>query len=376
MNKPPRQNKRRRGEEGFMIFKREKWELRQMQALPMQLKVLMSAERVKSWYEHFSHYDVEWGDDGPPGVYQSFSGGKDSTVLRHIIQNHCYGVYDCPIVFVDTGLEYPEVRNFAIANADVVLRPKMNFRQVLMTYGYPVIGKNQARYIRDLQNAHGQNNATVNLRLTGYNRQGRYCPTMKLADKWHFLKDAPFKISEQCCDVMKKEPMRRYQKETGRMPIVGTMCSESQSREKAWLQNGCNAFDAKYPQSRPLSFWHEKDILMYLLLFDVPYASVYGEIKCTYKGEPCSTERAKDILLEKRDSFAQIEVERDFDFFTTGVSRTGCMFCAFGAHLEHRPNRFQQMKITHPKQYDYCMRPTDQGGLGMAEVLDYIGVDH
>lgn len=52
------------------------------------------------------------------------------------------------------------------------------------------------------------------------------------------------------------------------------------------------------------------------------------------------------------------------------------MFCAFGAHLESCPNRFQQMQETHPKQYDYCMRPVDQGGLGMAEVLDYIGIDH
>ena len=195
-----------------MKFKRERWELQQMQSLPLRHKIEMTARRIESWYEYYDSYDLRWGDDGPPGIYLSFSGGKDSTVLRHILKNHCIGVYDCPAVFVDTGLEYPEVRRFAIENADVVLRPKMNFRQVIMTYGYPVIGKNQARYIRDLQNAHGQNDATVNLRLTGYNRKGVYCPTMKLADKWVPLKDAPFKISEQCCDVMKKEPMRRYQK--------------------------------------------------------------------------------------------------------------------------------------------------------------------
>lgn len=47
-----------------------------------------------------------------------------------------------------------------------------------------------------------------------------------------------------------------------------------------------------------------------------------------------------------------------------------------GGHPESCPNRFQQMQVSHPKQYDYCMRPVDQGGLGMAKVLDYIGVDH
>lgn len=358
-----------------MQFKRDRWELRQMQALPLRHKIRMAAERIESWYSYYNSFDLRWGDDGPPGIYMSFSGGKDSTVLRHILLNHCIAVYDCPTVFVDTGLEYPEVRKFAIDNADVVLRPKMNFRQVILQYGYPVIGKNQARYIRDLQNAHGQNDATVNLRLTGYNRKGVYCPTMKLADKWQPLKDAPFKISEQCCDVMKKEPMRRYQKETRRMPIVGTMCCESSSREKSWLMNGCNAFDAKYPQSRPLSFWTENDILMYLFLYDVPYASVYGEIKCKYKGEVCPADKAKELLLSDL-STKSIDFEKDFEFYTTGVSRTGCMFCAFGAHLESCPNRFQQMKITHPKQYEYCMKSVENGGLGMAEVLDYIGIDH
>lgn len=195
-----------------MQFKREKWELRQMQAMPLRLKIQMTAQRIESWYEYWDSYNIRWEDDGPPGVYLSFSGGKDSTVLRHILKNHCIAVYDCPVVFVDTGLEYPEVRNFAMQNADVVLRPKMNFRQVILKYGYPVIGKNQAHAIRDLQNAHGQNDATVNLRLTGYNRKGVYCPTYKLAEKWVPLKDAPFKISEQCCDVMKKSSVQAIRK--------------------------------------------------------------------------------------------------------------------------------------------------------------------
>jgi hypothetical protein len=52
------------------------------------------------------------------------------------------------------------------------------------------------------------------------------------------------------------------------------------------------------------------------------------------------------------------------------------MFCMFGAHLEKEPNRFQRMKETHPKQYEYCMKPVEEGGLGLATVLDYIGVKY
>lgn len=109
------------------MVKRECWELQQMQSLPLELKIRKSQERIKEWYEYW---------DGM--VYISYSGGKDSTVLKHLVQS----MYpDVPAVFVDTGLEYPEVRKMAIKNSDIQLRPKMNFKQVLTTYGYPIISK-------------------------------------------------------------------------------------------------------------------------------------------------------------------------------------------------------------------------------------------
>lgn len=56
---------------------------------------------------------------------------------------------------------------------------------------------------------------------------------------------------------------------------------------------------------------------------------------------------------------------------TTGASRTGCMFCMLGVHLEKEPNRFQRMAVTHPQLYDYCINK-----LGCGKVLDYIGVNY
>ena len=63
-------------------------------------------------------------------------------------------------------------------------------------------------------------------------------------------------------------------------------------------------------------------------------------------------------------------------YYTTGCNRTGCIFCGFGCHLEKEPNRFQQLKETHPKLYEYCMKSWDEGGLGLDEVLNYINVKH
>jgi 3'-phosphoadenosine 5'-phosphosulfate sulfotransferase (PAPS reductase)/FAD synthetase len=75
----------------------------------------------------------------------SFSGGKDSTVLLHIARQ----IYpNIPAVFSDTGLEYSAIREFVKTwdNVDII-RPDMNFGQVITTYGYPIIGKEVAEAI-------------------------------------------------------------------------------------------------------------------------------------------------------------------------------------------------------------------------------------
>lgn len=104
-------------------------DLRQLQALPLNLKVALTKQRVRQWVQEF----------GESGVYVSFSGGKDSTVLLHIVRS----LYpDVVAVFCDTGLEYPEIREFVKTFRDVVwLKPKMTFRKVIEKYGYPFISK-------------------------------------------------------------------------------------------------------------------------------------------------------------------------------------------------------------------------------------------
>ena len=327
-----------------------------MQSLPLDIKIRMTKERIQQWYEYW---------DGQ--VYVSFSGGKDSTVLKHIVDS----MYDnIPAVFVNTGLEYPEIQQFVrdikagkydCFSSDIeIIRPEMRFDEVILKYGYPVISKEISRKVKDgkmaLEKGNDKSYALKQFNGEYLNKNGEI--SIYNIKKWKFLLDAPFKIHNQCCDVMKKKPARQYTKETGRKPIIGTMASEGQLRYVAWLKTGCNAFDKKEPSSQPLSFWTEQDILHYIKQFDVPYCSVYGDIVPDDEGG----------LLK-----------------TTGCNRTGCIFCMFGCHLEKEPNRFQQLKETHPRQYEYCIgggeyvdgkwQPSKEG-LGLGKVLDYIGVKY
>ncbi len=293
----------------------EAWELRQMQGLPLEIKIKKTQLRLREWYEYFG------GE-----VYVSFSGGKDSTVLLDIARK----MYpDIQAIFVDTGLEFPEIRAF-VKTIDNVrwLKPEKDFKTVILENGYPVISKETALTVYYAKKGSQWAIDKLNgIAKTEFRRRFR---------KYKYLIDAPFKISNACCQELKKKPIHKYERETKKVPIIATMAQESLVRQQSYLRIGCNSFSSKRPISHPLGFWLEKDIWNYINQFHIPCSSIYDK----------------------------------------GYERTGCMFCMFGCHLEKEPNRFQKMQFTHPKLWEYCLKSINDGGLGMAEVLDYIGVPY
>lgn len=234
-------------------------DLWQMQSLPLEAKIRMTKYRIRQWVEYY----------GEDGVYVSFSGGKDSTVLLDLVRQMYSNV---TAVFVDTGLEYPEIREFVKTFSNVVwLKPKKNFKQVITEYGYPFISK-------------------------------------EVSDK--------------------VDGARKY------MQALNDAQSRERERERATIES--------------IEYYR-------------PICSVYGDIvtepsDCDYEFTERSEIFDKDRPLLK----------------TTGCSRTGCMFCGYGCHLEKSPTRFEQMKETHPKQYAYIMKPVEEGGLGYKDVIDWI----
>lgn len=317
-------------------LKLNSWQFCQRKYLPWETKLRLTRVRIREWYENW---------DGQ--VYQSYSGGLDSTVLLHLIRSEIGEAV--PAVFSNTGLEFPEIVNFArkASGAYEEIEPcdrkgkKITFRQVILLYGYPLISKETAEKIYKLRN-YNLSKRYRNYLLNGDER-GKLG---KLPDKWRFLLEAPFQISNRCCDVMKKTPFKRYVKRSGRVPYIGTTQDEGFRRERQYAHTGCNVYDGNTVKSQPLGFWTKQDVLRYVIENDLEICSVYGDIR----------------------------KKADGTYYITGEQRTGCMFCAFGAHLEQEPNRFQRMLVTHPRRYEYCMKPVCDGGLGMETVLDYTGI--
>ena len=302
-------------------------ELKLMQNYPLEMKIERTKQRIREWVDYY----------GENGTYISFSGGKDSTVLLDIVRS----IYpNIEAVFINTGLEYPEIYKFVKTFKSVtILKPEMNFKQVINTYGYPVISKENSQYIYEIRHS---TKKMRQRRLYG-DSKGRF----KLPNKYHYLIDAPFEISNKCCEVMKKRPVKKFEKETGKVPIIGTMAEESSLRQQSYLQHGCNAFESKRPVSTPLGFWRQQDILEYIYKNDLKIASVYGEV------------------IEDRNLLDECT------YSTTGCERTGCIYCLYGINHDATPNRIQRLKKTHKKQYDYCINK-----LKLGEVLDYIGVKY
>lgn len=291
---------------------------RKLMALDVQDKEILTYEKLDEWY-------TAWGGQ----CYVSFSGGKDSTVLAYLaawyLSSFRTPPWELNLVFVNTGLEYPEIQKFVNEYADwlrrefprvnvnlVRLRPKMNIRQVVTKYGYSIVSKEVANNVWLARR--GNKYRMMRFRGEMLDKDGN--KSIWNCDNWAFLLDAPFLVSSECCHIMKKRAAHTYERESREKPIVAMMAEEGRQRFQTWTATGCNAFEGKRPMGKPMSFWTEQDVLRFIVERNLPYASVYGDIVAS------DGENDYDATLV------------DCPLHCTGCQRTGCMFCGFGSHLE------------------------------------------
>lgn len=274
-------------------------------------------------------------------TYIGYSGGKDSTVLRHLVDSYCkaFGHPDPPLVFNNTTNEFKEMIAFVKAQGDRViwLKPKMTFAQSLIKNGYPVVSKEQAQYIREAKST--KSKKLLYLRMNG--RGGDKGSQGMISKKWQFLVNADVKVTEKCCKILKKDPAKAFEKETGLSGFLGTTTEEGTLRKQSALKFGCNIYSDTRSLSRPMLIWTEKDVWAYIKRYDLPYCSIYD-----------------DQVID--------------GVIIPGEERTGCAYCGFGQHLEQKRtgmNKFQRLSYREPNRYKSFMDK-----LGYRSILRMVGI--
>lgn len=252
-------------------------------------------------------------------AYVSFSGGKDSVVLLYLAK---IIKPDIKAVFFNTTNEFPEMYYFIKQFNCKIIQPEMNLKKVIEKEGFPLVSKEQSQYIREARTT--KSDKLRNLRLNGRNgtRQGM------ISKKWQYLVNQKFNISEKCCDWLKKRPAKKFEKQNKLMPLIGINITESQLRKQLFLKTGCNAFELKRPASYPLSIWTIENIWEFIKQNNIPYCEIYDK----------------------------------------GETQTGCMICGFGCHKD---NRFERLKILHPKAYEIGMN-LKNNGVTYREAIDIV----
>lgn len=274
-------------------------ELRRLQKQPYEWKVGHALDVIREFVEH----------EGENAVYVSFSGGKDSLVLLHLVRS----IYpEVPAVFANTVIEFPEQVKFVRSFPNVTeVHPIKHFPKIIKEDGIVYPSKEVAMYIKDARN--GVRYAVNGLKGLGkYGKENSYKARFK---KWAYLMDCGVKISTDCCELMKERPMRDYEKQNGKSPIIGTRAEESFRRAVGWMKSGCNSFNGKRFKSTPLSLWMESDVLRYIDENGIKMSPMY---------------------------------------IYGGMKRTGCMFCPVPiAHGDY--TNIEYARIHHPKMFSTIM---------------------
>lgn len=290
--------------------------------LPLLAKIELSKIIIKQYYET---------KNGK--IYVAFSGGKDSTVLLHIVRS----IYpDALAVFCNTTNEKPEIYEYVKNTQNVKwLLPKKGLNWIIKKYGFPMISKKVCKQVNTLKNPTDDNKNLTNLFLNGFTQKGKYLYKEKMSEIWKPLVNEPFDISSKCCEILKHEPARRFDAETGMSAMSGIMASESDTR-KTEIERSGYVIDTV---ARPLAFWNEEDVWEYAKLNNIRFAENYY------------------------DRYVNGQ-------FVTADKRSGCDKCLMGFKFEitkkrqqdmFYQNRLQKSQICDPKGFEKIMNTKNNG---------------
>jgi 3'-phosphoadenosine 5'-phosphosulfate sulfotransferase (PAPS reductase)/FAD synthetase len=256
---------------------------------PLDLKIRMAKARIRAAISKY----------GENNCYVSFSGGKDSTVLSHLVLSMGYNLDH---VYSNTRLEYPECVKFSNSWCKkhkvklITVLPEVIPTELWSKYGYPMFSKDAAEILERIRLGHKVN-------------------PKKIKKVQHLLKYKNVKVSSKCCYFLKKKPLKEWQKRSGkRVAIMGVRAEESQMRRTVWVRKGCIYETKDQVVCNPIVFFTDKDIYDYAKKYKLKFAEIY------YKG----------------------------------MKRNGCYCCGFGCHLAGE-NNFVKLYKYNPTLWQTVM---------------------
>lgn len=241
----------------------------------------------------------------PNTYYLSYSGGKDSHFLYWFIKEYLKRD-DIKIVGINTYMEHHEILKRILKNCDIVLYPKMKPMEIKAKYGIPCFSKEQDFYIYYYQNAIRKGkkpSKTIQEKIDGTYKTG-FCLSKKARE--YVKSNKAHKITHLCCHYLKKEPARRFEKETGLKPILGIRSNESMMRKQQYKT--CFTKDGKFTPIHDLS-----DELLDKIYkqYNIEIPEVYNHIcrtgcmGCPYGSYKHDTEKELDLILPQQRKFVE-----------------------------------------------------------------------
>ncbi len=344
--------------------------------MPLKDKIFWAKKKIKEFFI--------WAEENKyEEITVSFSGGKDSTILFHLVNEvhkeikseiYLIPAYAVEITFPstlkfikDTCEKYQEENEYI--KELLIKPPKMPWNQILDEKGYPIFSKQTSVLFNRIKNSKtksGLTNWIFNIESTIYfklNKERLFLlddemlkfPEIPVEYQDYFPKNTlsgSYTFSEKCCTYVKGGL-----KKDNRPSFIGTMADESAMRKKSWVDNGCNVFNNKKPMSRPLSIWNEKDVWKYI----------------------------KQEKLEINEAY-NFDHNLDWDKQDLRFKRLGCISCPFGSAVENRKiqvlkkskkevsryelmNRYEKLYDYLPKLYKFHIINT-----GMYKVIIDMGI--
>lgn len=240
--------------------------------------------------------------------YLSYSGGKDSHFLLWFIKEYLKDE-KITIVSVNTYMEHQEILERMKKYADVIILPKLKPFEIKQKYGSPCFSKSQDTAIYAYQNGN-----TAKWVMKQINQEYSFGFNLNNKARKLLLSNKLHKISPLCCQYLKKEPFKDFERLTGKKPIIGIRKSESCRR--ALVYKTCFTKDGKFT---PLHNLNDQLLDKIYKKYNIEIPEIYNYVSrtgcagCPYGSWKGETKIELDLLPDKRRKFVVEYFKESYD---------------------------------------------------------------